>query len=56
MKPSFRSLAAALLCAAALAPAPSFAQADPYPSRPIKLIVPWATGGATDSLGRLIGQ
>lgn len=56
MKPFFRPLAAALLCAASLAPVASFAQADAYPSRPIKLLVPWAAGGATDSLARLIGQ
>ena len=56
MKPFFRPLVAALLCTASLAPALSRAQADTYPNRPIKLVVPWATGGATDSLGRLIGQ
>jgi len=56
MKPFLHPLAAMLTCAALLAPALSFAQGDVYPSRPIKLLVPWATGGATDSLARLIGQ
>jgi tripartite-type tricarboxylate transporter receptor subunit TctC len=27
-----------------------------YPEKPIKIIVPWATGGATDQVGRLIAQ
>jgi len=54
MKSFFRPWAAALTCAVFLAPA--LAQTDAYPSRPIKLLVPWATGGATDSLARLIGQ
>lgn len=27
-----------------------------YPSRPLRLIVPWPAGGTTDILGRIIGQ
>jgi tripartite-type tricarboxylate transporter receptor subunit TctC len=32
------------------------AQAGDYPVRPIKLIVPYAAGGPTDVLGRLVGE
>src|SRR5438045_1045168 len=39
---------------ASLATAPAFAQT--YPQRPISLIVPWAAGGSTDILARIIGQ
>jgi tripartite-type tricarboxylate transporter receptor subunit TctC len=40
---------------AALLAAPAAAQA-PYPSQPLKLIVPYPAGGATDTLARTIGQ
>ena len=32
------------------------AEAQPYPSRPIKIIVPYAAGGAVDIVARTIGQ
>ncbi|MFP5463104.1 MAG: Bug family tripartite tricarboxylate transporter substrate binding protein, partial [Gammaproteobacteria bacterium] len=45
----------ALTGAAALAPMPAQAQ-QTWPDRPIKLIVPFAPGGVTDTSGRLIAE
>ena len=48
---TIEAFAAALLCLASNA----FAQGD-YPSRPIRIIVPYAAGGGADILSRLLGQ
>jgi tripartite-type tricarboxylate transporter receptor subunit TctC len=35
---------------------PAFAQADKYPIKPIKVVVPYAPGGATDIVARILGD
>src|SRR2546428_4964272 len=50
MKRKFALWAALVL---ALCPGPSLAQSG-YPNRPIKIIVPFAPGGASDFVGRII--
>ena len=42
-------LAAAAIAATA---APNFVQAQSWPDKPVKLILPYAPGGATDLIGR----
>ncbi|SDP71290.1 Tripartite-type tricarboxylate transporter, receptor component TctC [Ralstonia sp. 25mfcol4.1] len=54
-----RSVLKSLLCGAA-ALAMSFAghagAADAYPAKPVTLIVPWAAGGSTDILARVLSE
>ncbi|MBI4195539.1 MAG: tripartite tricarboxylate transporter substrate binding protein [Betaproteobacteria bacterium] len=55
MRPQ-RYLLPALLAATLIPCAPALAQgkADDYPSRPLRMIVPFAPGGASDTVGRII--
>ncbi len=46
---------AGVMCAAAFC-APAYAQQQKYPVRPVRMIVPFSPGGATDVPGRIISQ
>lgn len=52
MPPSIRALAAA--CALALLPASALAQA--WPNKPVRIVVPFPTGGTNDILGRIVAE
>jgi tripartite-type tricarboxylate transporter receptor subunit TctC len=47
---------AGLLLMALLSGAPSGASAQPYPNRPIKLVVPYPPGGGVDLMGRIVAE
>ncbi|HEX2830784.1 MAG TPA: tripartite tricarboxylate transporter substrate binding protein [Burkholderiales bacterium] len=32
------------------------ASAQDYPAKPVRLVIPWAAGGSTDSIGRILAQ
>ncbi len=55
MNCSFIRLAAVPLVAFALA-GPCAAQSEAYPNRPVRLIVPFAPGGPTDTVARVMGE
>ena len=49
-----RAFVAGAASTAALIAAPVLAQSPAYPSQPIRIVVPYPAGGATDTLARLI--
>lgn len=55
MNTTRRQLALAACAAALFASAPALAQAK-YPAKPVKFIVPFASGGGTDAMARLVAQ
>jgi len=55
MKSAFCRLFASLALAA-VAFSPAAAQPQPYPAKPVRIIVPFAPGGGSDFIGRFIAQ
>ena len=57
MKRTFSGMGVRIACVAALALAmalPSLAQAQNYPNRPIRMVLPFSPGGAADTPGRML--
>ncbi|MFB9265666.1 Bug family tripartite tricarboxylate transporter substrate binding protein [Bradyrhizobium erythrophlei] len=53
---NWRALSAFIVGLVAMLAVGPQARAADYPTRPIKLVVPYAAGGPTDVLGRLVGE
>lgn len=53
MKSILRSLGVAMLCAVS---ASTVSAADEFPSKPVTMVIPFAAGGPTDVVGRMVAQ
>src|SRR5690606_1950027 len=49
-------LAGCTIAMAVLGLLPAAANAQPYPAKPIRIVVPWTAGGTADTLARIVGQ
>jgi tripartite-type tricarboxylate transporter receptor subunit TctC len=47
---------AAVLCAAGSLASITLAQAQSYPNKPIKMVVPFPAGGPTDGMARIVSD
>ena len=56
MQPCARLLVILLVCAASLSSGVSTGWAQSFPSRPIKLVVPYVPGGGADTVARVMAQ
>ncbi len=56
MKPAILLTGTVVSLASALMLQPNFARAQPYPAKPIRIIVPFTPGGATDTAARIMAQ
>lgn len=56
MRRALPSFLIGFACAGAFLWAGAVAAAEAYPSRPVTLIVPWAAGGGSDAMGRMVGS
>jgi tripartite-type tricarboxylate transporter receptor subunit TctC len=56
MRIQLRNRAAGALCAAALLAVAAPALSQGYPNKPVRMIVPYSAGGASDIIGRIVAQ
>src|SRR6202790_3996658 len=56
LEETMRKTSSIIVAAAFALAGVAMASAQNYPSRPITMVIPFAAGGPTDVLGRLVGQ